>query len=593
MFNPASFLVTVGFVGTNVTVAGVAAPTVSSVDPATGALAGGTTIVITGTGFSATLTGVTIGGTACTSVVRDSATQITCVTPAKAAAAYSIVVTNIDGQTGTLSNGFTYSDAAAAPTVSSLTNGSVAASVATSIGVIGTGFSASINAVETRAVGSGGAWSACTSVVRNSATSITCTTPTLAAGSYDVRVTNSDTQTGTGSSVLTSVAAPTVSSVSPTGFALAGGSLTINGTNYPVLANVSATVGGTAVTNLARVSAIQLTCTAPAKAAGSYDVVVTNTLVSNSGTLSSGLAYAAAPAISTVTPSTISDGAAGTSVTLAGTDFVTGATVSVNGNSVATSFTNSTSVSFTMPTTIVGTYNVIITNPDTQTGTKTNGITVSDIYLTNLSAYLKLNENTGTSAADSAGSHTGTLTNSPSWNGTGKSGSCVDFVSGSSQYIALASPPICGNNTAWTISVWAKTTTSASAFVYCEGSTSSNTPRIAMYLNENAIGDIECAVTSTGSTGFFTTTAVTMNDGNWHHICVVQTSKSARELFIDGVSRTTDTTAVGTLTLNTCNIGVQRRVGFAGYFTGSIDQFRIYSTALTSTQVNNIKLSGV
>lgn len=85
-----------------------AAPTVSSIAPAVGTTAGGDTVVITGTNFSATISSVTLGGTACTSVVRDSATQITCVSPAHSSGDVDVVVTNSDGQFASLPGGFQY-----------------------------------------------------------------------------------------------------------------------------------------------------------------------------------------------------------------------------------------------------------------------------------------------------------------------------------------------------------------------------------------------------------------------------------------------------------------------------------------------------
>ena len=88
---------------------GVAAPTVTYVYPNAGPLAGGTSVTITGTDFTG-VTSVTIGGVAATSVVTVSATTITADTPAGAAGAEDVVVT-AGGGPGTLSGGFTYSDA--------------------------------------------------------------------------------------------------------------------------------------------------------------------------------------------------------------------------------------------------------------------------------------------------------------------------------------------------------------------------------------------------------------------------------------------------------------------------------------------------
>lgn len=81
-------------------------PEIASLNPATGAAAGGTAVTITGEDFTGA-TGVTFGGTAATSVVVVSDTSITCVTPAKTAGAYDVVVTTPAGS-DTLTNGYTY-----------------------------------------------------------------------------------------------------------------------------------------------------------------------------------------------------------------------------------------------------------------------------------------------------------------------------------------------------------------------------------------------------------------------------------------------------------------------------------------------------
>lgn len=86
-------------------------PNPTSVAPSAGTVDGGTAVTITGTGFDASggsSEGVTFGGVAATSVVFVNATTITCVTPAHAAGAVSVVVTNGDGTNGTLASGYTY-----------------------------------------------------------------------------------------------------------------------------------------------------------------------------------------------------------------------------------------------------------------------------------------------------------------------------------------------------------------------------------------------------------------------------------------------------------------------------------------------------
>lgn len=79
---------------------------ISGVAPNSGPTIGGTTVTLTGTGFTGT-TGVTFGGTAGTGVNVVSDTSLTVVTPAKTTGAVAVSVTNGVG-TGTLASAYTY-----------------------------------------------------------------------------------------------------------------------------------------------------------------------------------------------------------------------------------------------------------------------------------------------------------------------------------------------------------------------------------------------------------------------------------------------------------------------------------------------------
>ena len=87
-----------------------AAPTVSNVSPATGTTAGGTSVTITGTGFTGA-TSVTIGGSAATAVTEVNDTTITATTPAGSAGTASVVVTTPAG-TNAANTLFTYGNQA-------------------------------------------------------------------------------------------------------------------------------------------------------------------------------------------------------------------------------------------------------------------------------------------------------------------------------------------------------------------------------------------------------------------------------------------------------------------------------------------------
>jgi len=83
------------------------APTVSNIAPTSGPSSGGTAVTISGSGFANGAT-VMFGGVPATGVVVANGATITAVTPSHAAGAVSVTVTNTNGISGSLANGFTY-----------------------------------------------------------------------------------------------------------------------------------------------------------------------------------------------------------------------------------------------------------------------------------------------------------------------------------------------------------------------------------------------------------------------------------------------------------------------------------------------------
>jgi len=83
------------------------APTVTAISPTSGSASGGTVVSLIGTGFLSGAT-VKLGATAATNVTVASSTSITATTAAHTAGTVAVVVTNTDGQSGTLSGGYTF-----------------------------------------------------------------------------------------------------------------------------------------------------------------------------------------------------------------------------------------------------------------------------------------------------------------------------------------------------------------------------------------------------------------------------------------------------------------------------------------------------
>jgi hypothetical protein len=84
-----------------------APPTIGSVAPASGPVAGGTVVTISGAGFQSHAT-VAFGSTPAASVNFNSATNIAAVTPASGIGAVNVTITNADGQTAVFTNGFRF-----------------------------------------------------------------------------------------------------------------------------------------------------------------------------------------------------------------------------------------------------------------------------------------------------------------------------------------------------------------------------------------------------------------------------------------------------------------------------------------------------
>ena len=259
------------------------APTVSAISPTSGSTSGGTAVTITGTGF---LSGATVkfGSTSATGVNVVSSTSITATTPAHSAGSVNVVVTNTDSQSDTLTNGYSFTNAA--PQVNSVAPNSGPAGGGTSVTITGTGF------LSGATVSLGG--TAATNVNVASSTSITATTAAHAAGVVSVVVTNSDGQSSTLSNAFTYNPAPTVTSINPSDGPTGGGTgLTITGTNFVPGATVS--FGGTPAAAVTVAGSTSIAVAAPGHAAGTVDVVVTNP-DGQSATLANGYTYSAAQA---------------------------------------------------------------------------------------------------------------------------------------------------------------------------------------------------------------------------------------------------------------------------------------------------------
>ncbi|MFI2279871.1 beta strand repeat-containing protein [Nocardia beijingensis] len=292
----------------------IAVPSLTALVPNTGVAAGGTTVVLTGTGLS-TATAVTFGGTPATSFTVNSDTQITAVAPA-GTGTVSVTVTTAGGT----SNGVAYTYipvpalTTAVPNVGSASGG-------TTVVLTGTGLTG------TTAVAFGG--TPATSFTVDSDTQITAVAP---AGTGTVQVT-ATTPGGTSNGLTyTYIAVPTLTAAVPNVGVEAGGTIVVL-TGTGLTGATAVNFGATPATSFTVDSATQITAVAPA---GTGTVSVTAT---TPGGTSNAVAYTyiPLPTLTTVLPN-VGLEAGGTIVVLTGTGLST-ATAVTFGGTPATSFT--------------------------------------------------------------------------------------------------------------------------------------------------------------------------------------------------------------------------------------------------------------
>jgi len=164
---------------------------------------------------------------------------------------------------------------------------------------------------------------------------------------------------------------PSITSLSVNvGPAPGGTAVTISGTNFVDGATV--TFGGISATSVVVVSPTQITCATPAHAAGVAVVTVLNP-GGHSCNSPIGFTYEAAPTITSISP--VKGASAGdTYVTITGSDFKSGASVTFGGTA-ATSIVvvNTTTITCDTPAHAVGDVSVTVANPDSQSDTLVSG----------------------------------------------------------------------------------------------------------------------------------------------------------------------------------------------------------------------------
>jgi fibronectin type 3 domain-containing protein/regulation of enolase protein 1 (concanavalin A-like superfamily) len=217
-------------------------------------------------------------------------------------------------------------------------------------------------------------------------------------------------------------------------------------------------------------------------------------------------------------------------------------------------------------------------------GQSDSSASVTTVASTVALSWLKLDETSGTTAADATGNaNTGTLVNSPVWIG-GRIGNALS-LNGTNQYASLPAGVV-SNLHDFTVAAW----------VYWNGG--NNWQRVFDFGRGTSVnmfftpkngtnGNPRFAITTSGGAGEQRIDAPSaLTTGGWHHIAVTL-SGSTGTLYVDGQQVGQNTA----MTLRPSDLGAttQNWIGRSQYndpyLNGRVDDFRIYAGALNASDI--------
>jgi len=222
------------------------------------------------------------------------------------------------------------------------------------------------------------------------------------------------------------------------------------------------------------------------------------------------------------------------------------------------------------------------------------------------SLWLKLNDGTGTSCADSSGGgNPGTIVGAGySWvtGPTGAANTAVQF-NGVNNYITSAY--LQSAAVTYTVCGWVKTTNAAAmSYVNNRGASGMSLSMFIGPQNYGGAGSVEFVVDGASTWFGDTANANAVNNGAWHHICGVFSGSSGVNptsanftIYVDGNAVASTFNTMAGLTAPPYTGSGLTYIGYesvlANYLTGAVSDFRAYNSALTAPQVLSVYQAGL
>ncbi len=209
-------------------------------------------------------------------------------------------------------------------------------------------------------------------------------------------------------------------------------------------------------------------------------------------------------------------------------------------------------------------------------------------------AYWKFDEGNGTTANDSSGyKRNGTLKNGASFNADSvapvafTNAASLNLAGASQQYVDVSSAPSLGN-TSFTVAMWVnRSAVSSKQWVFAQGASGNDQ---AVALGFDSSNHFVCSF----SNDDLITSSAYADTGVWHHwACTFDAATKARKIYLDGNLVASDTAKAVSQASGGINIG--RATWNEGYFSGGLDDARVYNSALSASDIqalaqgNNVK----
>ena len=177
---------------------------------------------------------------------------------------------------------------------------------------------------------------------------------------------------------------------------------------------------------------------------------------------------------------------------------------------------------------------------------------------------------------------------------SGFSSSYSLLLDGTNDYVSLGNPSELQITGAMTISVWIKTSDGTNHRIIDKDNSGSVRSWILILVSDK----IRWVRFASGGAASTIDSVATVDDGNWHHIAVTNNPSGTCAMYLDGSATSfTEVTTNGddgiTMRDSAANVELGRfSVGPSQFFDGLIDEFAIFDSVLSASDVSSIYNSG-